>query len=142
MFWDTFRNKIVYGTQLNKKNSGKIAYLCVQTSYIGQAMVWKKRPGLFTWVVFPSRTFLWFDAAFFLLFQANQTSKKNCWDICQRIHVKREEAKVHDRPLRMLEYRPYYKTLPRSSAFGNWISVRFYETDCILYSPPIVWWLE
>ena len=26
-------------------------------------------------------------------------------------------------------YRPFYKTLPRSSAFFNWISVRFYETD-------------
>ena len=28
------------------------------------------------------------------------------------------------------EYRPFHKTLPRSSAFVNWISVRFYETDC------------
>ena len=27
-------------------------------------------------------------------------------------------------------YRPFHKTLPRSSAFVNWISVRFYETDC------------
>ena len=27
-------------------------------------------------------------------------------------------------------YRPFHKTLPRSSAFANWISVRFYETDC------------
>ena len=26
-------------------------------------------------------------------------------------------------------YRPFYKTLPRSSALVNWISVRFYETD-------------
>ena len=26
-------------------------------------------------------------------------------------------------------YRPFNKTLPRSSAFVNWISVRFYETD-------------
>ena len=28
-------------------------------------------------------------------------------------------------------YRPFHKTLPRSSAFINWISVSFYETDCI-----------
>ena len=27
-------------------------------------------------------------------------------------------------------YCPFHKTLPRSSAFVNWISVRFYETDC------------
>ena len=27
-------------------------------------------------------------------------------------------------------YRPFHKTLPRSSAFVNLISVRFYETDC------------
>ena len=27
-------------------------------------------------------------------------------------------------------YRPFHKTLPRSSAFVNWISVRFYETGC------------
>ena len=27
-------------------------------------------------------------------------------------------------------YHPFHKTLPRYSAFGNWISVRFYETDC------------
>ena len=29
------------------------------------------------------------------------------------------------------KYRPFHKTLPRSSAFLNWISVRFYETDCM-----------
>ena len=27
------------------------------------------------------------------------------------------------------KYRPFHKTLPRPSAFLNWISVRFYETD-------------
>ena len=27
-------------------------------------------------------------------------------------------------------YCPFHKTLPRSSAFVSWISVRFYETDC------------
>ena len=27
-------------------------------------------------------------------------------------------------------YHPFHKTLPISSAFVNWISVRFYETDC------------
>ena len=32
----------------------------------------------------------------------------------------------------MFKYRPFHKTLPRSSAFINWISVRFYETDCNL----------
>ena len=30
-------------------------------------------------------------------------------------------------------YRPFHKTLPRSSVFVNWLSVRFYETDCILH---------
>ena len=28
-------------------------------------------------------------------------------------------------------YRPFHKTLPRSSAFVKWISVKFYETGCI-----------
>ena len=28
-------------------------------------------------------------------------------------------------------YRLFHKTLPRSSALISWISVRFYETDCI-----------
>ena len=27
-------------------------------------------------------------------------------------------------------YRPFYKTLPRSNSFVNWISARFYETGC------------
>ena len=27
-----------------------------------------------------------------------------------------------------ITYRPFHKTLPRSSVFINWISVRFYET--------------
>ena len=31
---------------------------------------------------------------------------------------------------RPLSYRPFHKTLPRSSAFVNWILVRFYETGC------------
>ena len=31
-------------------------------------------------------------------------------------------------------YRPFHKTLPKSSAFVSWISVRFYETDCIYLS--------
>ena len=29
-------------------------------------------------------------------------------------------------------YRLFHKTLPKSCAFINWISVRFYETDCTL----------
>ena len=29
-------------------------------------------------------------------------------------------------------YRPFHKTIPRSRAFVNWISVRVYETDCSL----------
>ena len=29
-----------------------------------------------------------------------------------------------------LYYRPFHKTLPRTSAFVYWISVWFYETDC------------
>ena len=28
------------------------------------------------------------------------------------------------------KYRPFHKTLPRSSAYVNWISVRFYKTGC------------
>ena len=31
----------------------------------------------------------------------------------------------------ILNYRPFYKTLPRSSVSVNRISVRFYEMDCI-----------
>ena len=27
-------------------------------------------------------------------------------------------------------YRPFHKTLPRSNASVNWMSVRFFETDC------------
>ena len=30
-------------------------------------------------------------------------------------------------------YRPFHKTLPRSRRFVNWISVRFYETDCTIH---------
>ena len=29
-----------------------------------------------------------------------------------------------------MKYRPFHKTLPRSSAFVHWISVRFYGIDC------------
>ena len=35
------------------------------------------------------------------------------------------------RSLYRFTYRPFHKTLPRSSAFCKWISVRFYETGCI-----------
>ena len=31
-------------------------------------------------------------------------------------------------------YNQVHKTLPSYSALVNWISVRFYETDCIMYS--------
>ena len=31
------------------------------------------------------------------------------------------------------ELSPFHKTLPRYSAFVNWMSVRFYEMDCILF---------
>ena len=30
-------------------------------------------------------------------------------------------------------YRQFHKTLPRSSVFLNWISVRFYEMDCMYH---------
>ena len=33
--------------------------------------------------------------------------------------------------LPIFTYRPFHKTLPRSSSYVNWSSVRFYETDCI-----------
>ena len=39
-------------------------------------------------------------------------------------------------------YRQFHKTLPRSSAFLNWISVRFYETDCIVINAFCVPWEE
>ena len=35
---------------------------------------------------------------------------------------------VSDLAALQLIYRPFHKTLPRSIAFVNWISVRFYET--------------
>ena len=31
----------------------------------------------------------------------------------------------------VINNRPFHKTLPRSNASVNWMSVRFYETDCI-----------
>ena len=31
----------------------------------------------------------------------------------------------------VIRYRPFHETIPRSSAFVNWNSVRFYETGCI-----------
>ena len=37
-----------------------------------------------------------------------------------------EDCYVIEGPL----YRPFHKTLPRSCAFINWISVRYYETGC------------
>ena len=30
-------------------------------------------------------------------------------------------------------YSPFHKTLPRSNAFVNWISIRFYETGCMFH---------
>ena len=32
--------------------------------------------------------------------------------------------------VRLISYRPFHKTLPRYSAYVNWISVRIYETGC------------
>ena len=37
-----------------------------------------------------------------------------------------------DNKKKYLIYRPFHKTLPRTSVFVYWISVRFYETDCTL----------
>ena len=45
-----------------------------------------------------------------------------------------QEVRLRGRVLQwynLFIYRPFHKTLPRSSAFANQISVRFYETDCI-----------
>ena len=39
---------------------------------------------------------------------------------------------------RALFYRPFHKTLPRSSAFVKWISVRFYETDCTIGKQQVI----
>ena len=40
-----------------------------------------------------------------------------------------EVPTVHELNITFCICRPFYKTLPRSSAFVYWISVRFYETD-------------
>ena len=39
----------------------------------------------------------------------------------------------------LLMYQPFHKTLQRFSAFVNWISVRFYETDCIRKDQSQIW---
>ena len=40
-------------------------------------------------------------------------------------------------------YRPFHKTLPRTSAFVNWISVRFIDIDCscgyLFHEIPPIW---
>ena len=49
------------------------------------------------------------------------TENKVCFELSD--HIEGEGGKD-------LYYRPFHKTLPRSCAFVNWISVRFYEMDC------------
>ena len=39
-------------------------------------------------------------------------------------------SRVYGKYYYQFKYLTFHKTLPRSSAFENWISVRFYETDC------------
>ena len=39
---------------------------------------------------------------------------------------------VYTEPAANLRYRPFHKTLPRTSVSVNWLSVRFYEMDCSL----------
>ena len=48
-------------------------------------------------------------------------------------YVSQEGSRVeegHNSTLGPCTYRPFLNILPRSSAFLNWISVRFYETGC------------
>ena len=54
---------------------------------------------------------------------------------CPNRHVHMEEVdfcKTFYFFLLPLQYRPFHKTLPKSRAFINRTSVRFYETDCIV----------
>ena len=46
----------------------------------------------------------------------------------------RTERKTEGSEAESLMYRPFHKTLPRSSAFLTWISVRFYNF-CFLEKP-------
>ena len=65
---------------------------------------------------------------------------KDLWIIKEYVFYERIQAvKTGLRPYHWskrtawpLIYRQFHKTLPRSSAFVNWISVRFYEIDCIM----------
>ena len=43
----------------------------------------------------------------------------------------KQNSKINTQYFLELKYRPFHKTLPRSSASVNGVSVRFYETDCI-----------
>ena len=45
-----------------------------------------------------------------------------------------ENIKNYKYTIHIYKYRPFHKTSPRSNAFVNWDSVRFYETDCIYIS--------
>ena len=57
------------------------------------------------------------------------TRKKKTFGVNTLLPLLSDRNKTH---LRIFTYRPFHKTLPRSSAFVNWILVRFYETDCII----------
>ena len=51
------------------------------------------------------------------------------FSICKKqfLRMKKKDSEVNC---------PFHKTLPRTSAFLNWISVRFYEIDCIRNNRP------
>ena len=55
---------------------------------------------------------------------------KDSAHIIMKINIKNLYNIGNNNQIATLFYRPFHKTLPRSSAFINWISVRFYETDC------------
>ena len=63
-----------------------------------------------------------------------QKRVSNCGKVLQKSpavlqqHTNKSGIKIFPK---VFTYRPFHKTLPRSNAFVNWISVRFYETGCI-----------
>ena len=69
-----------------------------------------------------------------------------CSPLQQWVQASKRERRKRDL-FSVVRYRPFHKTLPRTSAFVNWISVRFYETDCtrnitilaLVVRPPRVW---
>ena len=70
------------------------------------------------------------------LFYRPQLAKKSHVELAENVVDQREGLKTwgggtNTEFMFVFSYRPFHKTLPRSTGFVNRISVRFYETDCI-----------